>query len=57
MKRHAPQIAIIQIGENNRYGHPTQDCLNRLEADNIEIHRNDLEGDFEIMVEKLSDEN
>ncbi len=39
-----PKIAVISVGEGNRYKHPAQDTLNRLERSGTEIHRTDLEG-------------
>jgi DNA-binding transcriptional LysR family regulator len=39
-----PRIAVISVGEGNRYRHPSQDTLNRLERSQIEVHRTDLEG-------------
>jgi competence protein ComEC len=39
-----PRIAVISVGEGNRYRHPSQDTLNRLERSQVEVHRTDLEG-------------
>lgn len=41
-----PEIAIIQAGEKNRYGHPHPVVLDRLEKRNVIIYRNDLDGDI-----------
>ena len=43
----APQIAVIQVGAKNRYGHPTQEVLERLKG--IKVLRNDLDGDIEFV--------
>lgn len=40
--------AIISAGADNRYGHPSQDVLNRLRAANINIYRTDLQGEITI---------
>ena len=40
----APSIAAISVGAHNRYGHPTQETLGRLEAHHIPTDRTDLEG-------------
>ncbi|QGG48305.1 ComEC/Rec2 family competence protein [Heliorestis convoluta] len=40
-----PEVAIIQVGVNNRYGHPHQEVLHRLTQKGIKIYRNDLHGD------------
>ncbi|MBI2640735.1 MAG: MBL fold metallo-hydrolase [Candidatus Sungbacteria bacterium] len=42
----SPKVAIIQAGRKNRYGHPTQEVLDRLAAVGAKILRNDLEGDI-----------
>lgn len=42
----APQIAVIQAGAKNRYGHPHQETLARLKG--IEILRTDLVGDISL---------
>ncbi len=43
-----PKKAIIQCGKDNKFGHPKQETLDKLEKLNIEIKRNDLEGRIEI---------
>ena len=39
-----PEIGVISVGEDNSYGHPTQDVLDRLEAAGVDIYRTDLNG-------------
>ncbi|MDL4841479.1 DNA internalization-related competence protein ComEC/Rec2 [Aquibacillus rhizosphaerae] len=39
-----PKIALISVGENNRYGHPSKDVLHRLIEHNIDIYRTDGKG-------------
>ena len=39
-----PGEAIISCGAKNKYGHPHEDILERLESRNITIRRTDLEG-------------
>lgn len=39
-----PKIAIIQSGQNNRYGHPHQEVVETLEKRGINIYRNDERG-------------
>jgi len=41
-----PEIAIIQSGIDNSFGHPHQETLNRLEERNIQILRNDQMGNI-----------
>ena len=44
-----PSIAVIQVCANNTFGHPTGEVINRLEAMDIEIWRNDWHGDVVIV--------
>jgi len=41
-----PQSAIISVGANNRFGHPTQEVLGRLKSYGINIFRTDEIGDI-----------
>lgn len=41
-----PKEAIISVGKNNRYGHPTPEVLSRLEEKGITILRTDQNGDI-----------
>lgn len=41
-----PQYAVIQVGENNQYGHPAQTVLGRLEKRKIKTYRNDIDGNI-----------
>lgn len=41
-----PEVAVIQVGRKNRYGHPNQEVLERLAAVGAKIFRNDLDGDI-----------
>lgn len=40
----APQIAVIQVGGDNRFGHPHYRTIRALEKNNIQIFRNDQHG-------------
>ncbi len=39
-----PEYAIIQVGEGNSYGHPTEDTLSKLRDAEVKVYRNDLQG-------------
>jgi len=41
-----PKEAIISVAQNNRYGHPTEEVLSRLEERGITILRTDQSGDI-----------
>ena len=43
-----PKYAIIMVGENNKYNHPNQTILDRLERNNIITYRTDLNGNIAI---------
>lgn len=43
-----PKIAVIQVGKNNRYGHPKQEVLDILGVYGVRILRNDELGNIEI---------
>jgi len=45
----SPQVAIIQVGAKNRYGHPTQEVLSRLENFGVKLYRTDVDGDIKII--------
>ncbi|MEA4933040.1 MAG: DNA internalization-related competence protein ComEC/Rec2 [Lawsonibacter sp.] len=39
-----PELAAISVGKQNRYGHPAQETLERLDAIGAEVYRTDLQG-------------
>jgi len=43
-----PQFAVISCGRGNRFGHPTLEVLQRLEAIGATILRTDLDGQIEL---------
>lgn len=43
-----PKYAIIQVGKNNKYNHPTKKTLNKLNERNIKIYRTDLDGTIKL---------
>lgn len=44
----SPDVAIIQVGAENRYGHPAPEVLERLNKYGIKVYRNDLDGDIRL---------
>ena len=40
----SPEISLISVGEGNRYGHPTQEALDELEACGSRVYRSDKDG-------------
>ena len=47
-----PKIALIGVGENNKFGHPNKKVLERLKNINCKIYRTDKMGEIEIKVNK-----
>lgn len=41
-----PQYAVISVGEDNSYGHPTDDTLSRLRDADVQVYRTDMQGDI-----------
>lgn len=39
-----PRIAVIEVGKDNTYGHPTREALQRLESSGARIFRTDRDG-------------
>lgn len=42
----APQYAVISVGKDNSYGHPTEEVLSRLRDAEVKTYRTDLQGDI-----------
>ena len=42
----SPSVAIISVGNDNSYGHPSSEILNRLKSKNIKILRTDTHGNI-----------
>ena len=47
-----PQIALIGVGQNNTFGHPNSDVIEKLEKINTKIYRTDINGEISIKVNK-----
>lgn len=39
-----PKYAVISVGENNDYGHPTDEVLSRLRDADVTVYRTDIQG-------------
>jgi len=44
----SPRIALISVGENNRYGHPNEDVIDLLETSGAMVCRTDISGDVSL---------
>ena len=45
-----PEAAIVSVGADNSYGHPTDDALRRLVGSGADIYRTDLQGSVSIVL-------
>jgi competence protein ComEC len=46
-----PQVAIISAGEDNPYGHPSQELLQRLELAGVRVLRTDRDGAIHVLTD------
>ena len=46
-----PKIALIGVGENNKFGHPNEGVLERLENLGIQIYRTDKNGEIMLNID------
>jgi competence protein ComEC len=49
-----PEIAVIMCGEDNTYGHPHEETLQKLSAAGVDIYRTDINGDIVITTDGQS---
>ena len=47
-----PKIALIGVGENNKFKHPSSEVIKRLQGKQVKIYRTDEMGEIKIIVEK-----
>lgn len=47
-----PKIALIGVGQNNKFGHPSNITIDKLKSLGCRIYRTDLNGEIEIEVNK-----
>ena len=48
----SPQISLIGVGENNKFGHPNEEVLERLESIGCKIYRTDQMGEINLTIDK-----
>jgi competence protein ComEC len=51
LDRTVPRLALISVGADNSYGHPTSDTLSILAANHVPILRTDRDGTIVLEVE------
>lgn len=45
-----PKIALIGVGQNNKFGHPSNEVIKRLNQIGCEIYRTDKMGEIEVKI-------
>ena len=50
LKAVSPKIALIGVGENNKFGHPDSSVIDRLRNSGVKIYRTDFNGEIKIVV-------
>jgi beta-lactamase superfamily II metal-dependent hydrolase len=56
LDRVRPEVAIVSCGAWNRYGHPSQAVLDRLQAAHVKLYRTDLQGEVTIVTRGKNNE-
>ncbi len=51
LNRFPPEIAVIQVGADNTYGHPTPETRDRLQRAGVKVFRNDEHGDVIVTID------
>jgi competence protein ComEC len=49
LARARPELALISVGRNNRYGHPAPEVLDRLNRSGARVRRTDREGSISVL--------
>lgn len=43
-----PKYAVISVGSNNRYNHPSEQTLSRLDQADVKVYRTDKDGNITV---------
>lgn len=54
LKQVKPELAIISVGKDNNYGHPSSQVLENIKINQIKLLRTDQQGDINIAIDKNS---
>lgn len=49
----SPQYAVIECGEDNKYGHPHSETVTKLESKGVDIYRTDLNGSITFVTDGI----
>lgn len=53
LERVSPDIAIIGVGKNNKFGHPNKEAINNILKYKTEIYRTDKDGEIKIKTDGI----
>jgi beta-lactamase superfamily II metal-dependent hydrolase len=53
IKATRPVVAVISVGKDNTYGHPSSKTLSTLERAGVQVYRTDRDGDITVAVDSL----
>lgn len=51
LRRFTPRVAVISVGKNNSYGHPSSEVIKILSDKDIKTYRTDKDGDVEVVTD------
>ena len=51
MNKVNPRLAVISVGENNKFNHPSSEVLDRLYKKNVRVLRTDENGQVQIIID------
>lgn len=52
-----PSVAVISVGQDNWFGHPTKEVLQRLKAADTQIYRTDVDGAVRVTIDRKGQVN
>ena len=50
----SPKYAVIGVGKDNKFGHPSEKTLETLNDKNVKIYRTDISGEIMIIIDEDS---
>ena len=51
LKEVSPRIALIGVGESNKFGHPNDEVIKRLQKLKVDMYRTDESGEINIVID------
>lgn len=47
-------MALIGVGKNNKFGHPNEQVIERLQGNGVKVLRTDINGEISIIINKTN---